>query len=144
MVAACLSGGLRPAALEHAAAVLHGLATPMAALDPAELAMNKQDIVVAGGIPQLAALLREGNGRAQRHAALVLGQLTERDDPTLAYEAQMRIAQAGAIDALVDWLLPARVLAGGAGTAGDGGGARGGGAAASARRVRGGGRRDGG
>ena len=110
MVAACLSGGLRPAALEHAAAVLHGLATPMAALDPAELAMNKQDIVVAGGIPQLAALLREGNGRAQRHAALVLGQLTERDDPTLAYEAQMRIAQAGAIDALVDWLLPARVV----------------------------------
>jgi len=110
VVAACLSGGLRPAALEHAAAVLHELATPMAALDPAELAMNKQDIVVAGGIPQLAALLREGNGRAQRHAALVLGQLTERDDPTLAYEAQMRIAQAGAIDALVDWLLPARVV----------------------------------
>jgi hypothetical protein len=110
VVAACLSGGLRPAALEHAAAVLHGLATPMAALDPAELAMNKQDIVVAGGIPQLAALLREGNGRAQRHAALVLGQLTERDNPTLAYEAQMRIAQAGAIDALVDWLLPARVV----------------------------------
>ena len=112
IVAACLSGRLSARALEHAAAVVSDLTTAntLATVEHAEHALNLADIVSAGGILPLVELLHEGNAGAKRHAALALAQLTDRDELELAYSTQMQIIEAGAIGALVDWLLPEQAV----------------------------------
>lgn len=83
------SGKLSPAAQEHAAAVLSGLAP---------IGQNAVAIRDARGIDPLVSLLSQGNTGAKEHSAAALAQLA------LRAGAALEIAEAGAVSAFVSWL----------------------------------------
>ena len=105
IIAILLSGSLSEVAKEHAAAVLSGMTSDeLVAVDEEIRTTNKLDIIDTGGILPLVMLLRSGSMGAKRHAAIALAQLTRRAEGAHA-ETQFEIAEAGAITALVEWLM---------------------------------------
>ena len=105
IIAILLSGRLSAVAQEHAAAVLSGITSDdIPAVNEETQAGNKRDVVSAGGIAPLVQLLRSGSRGAKRHAALALAQMTRSEKAALS-ETQFSIAEAGAITALVEWLV---------------------------------------
>ena len=77
IIATLVAGKLHELATENAAAVLYALASGGVAGVSHELVLqNKQDIVDAGGIGPLIALLRKGSPGAKRSASLAVAQLS--------------------------------------------------------------------
>ena len=86
----CLEGGkLSATALEHASAVVSGLAS---------IGENAKAIKNANGIDPLVTLLSIGTAEAKANAAVTLAQLARRAD------ASSQVAEAGAVSAFVRWL----------------------------------------